>query len=139
MLERAETEDDLIEGIEAMLKVTSASDSEQLRNDMLKWLRRNVLPFRYPGHALPEVQNLLEKPQMLAETVKSWPKEWLAQGRTEGLAEGHRVSIFDVCRLRGLELSKKQRRVIEETYDHEQLREWLSRAIQAETPDDIFA
>ena len=87
---------------------------------------------------------------MLAETIKSWPKEWLAQGRAEGLAEGrtegkaeglaegHRVSIFDVCRLRGLKLSEEQRRIIEETYDHGLLREWLSKAIQAETADGIF-
>ena len=162
-LERADTKDDLIEGIEAMLRVTGASESEQLRNDMLKWLRRNVLPFRYPGHALPEAHNLLEKPQMLAETVKLWPKEWLAQGRAEGraegltegkakgkaegltegkaegLAEGHRVSILDVCQLRGLELSQRQRGMIEKTSNHEQLREWLSKAIQADTADDIFA
>ncbi|KXJ04639.1 Uncharacterized protein YjiP, partial [Exaiptasia diaphana] len=162
-LERAKTQDDLIKGIEAMLKVTSASGSEQLRSDMLKWLRRNVLPFRYPGQALPEAHHLLEKPQMLAETVKMWPKEWLAQGRAEGrvegrvegraegrtegrtegkaegLAEGHRVSIFDVCSLRGLELTQEQRRVIEEANDHAQLRAWLSKAIQADTADEIFA
>ena len=111
--------------------------------------------FSHKAMVEPEAHHLLEKPQMLGETVKMWPKEWLAQGRAEGrvegrtegraegkaegLAEGHRVSIFDVCSLRGLELTREQRRVIEETDDHAQLRAWLSKAIQADTADEIFA
>lgn len=145
-LERAETSEDLFEGLKSVLETTRAPNLRSLREDLIKWLRRNVLPIRFAGQAVPEVQNLLEAPQMLAETIKTWPEKWLKEGREQGRAEGRaeaaaeerRSSIFEVCSARGLELSESQRRRISDTWDLDQLRGWLIKAAAADCVDDIF-
>ena len=169
-LERAETSEDLFEGLKSVLETTRARNLRSLREDLIKWLHRNVLPIRFAGQDVPEVRNLLEAPQMLAETIKTWPEKWLKEGREQGRAEGkaegraegkaegraegkaegraegkaeaaaeeRQSSIFEVCSARGLELSESQRRRISDTRDLDQLRDWLIKAVAADSVDDIF-
>lgn len=138
-LERAETKDDLLKGLESVLATTQDPKMGPLRDDLRKWLRRNILPIRYPGRTLTEVRNLLETPQMLAETIKTWPQKWLKQGQAQGKAEGKQSSIFEICSARGLVLSESQRRRIENTQDLDQLRDWLIKTAAADSVDEIFS
>ncbi len=145
-LERAQTSEGLLGGLKSMFGTTRAPNLKSLREDLIKWVHRNVLPIRFAGQAVPEAQNLLEAPQMLAETIKTWPGKWLkegleqgkAEGRIEGAAEGRRNSILEVCSARGLVLSGSQRRRISDTRDLDQLRDWLIKAASADSADDIF-
>jgi flagellar biosynthesis/type III secretory pathway protein FliH len=52
-------------------------------------LRRVLLPARVPGANIPNVVELVEMKQMLAERVKTWTEEWRAQG----LAEGRKLGL----------------------------------------------
>jgi len=71
----------------------------EMRRDFAAWLRRVILPARFPGEAIPETGDLQEIDEMLAETVKTWPKQWLAQGREEGRQEGRQEGQREVLSL----------------------------------------
>ncbi len=65
------------------------------RRDMVTWIRRVILPVAFPGESFPELQDLKETQDMLAERVKQWPKQWMAEGRQEGLLEGKRRGFIE--------------------------------------------
>ncbi|MEP7766286.1 hypothetical protein, partial [Sanguibacter sp. 26GB23] len=59
-----------------------------LRRAFTEWLRRVLLPRRFPGARMPELQELQEVNTMLRERVKEWTREWREQGLAQGLEQG---------------------------------------------------
>lgn len=52
------------------------------------WLRRVLLPGRFPGLEWPEGLELSEDETMLAERVKEWTRVWREEGLRQGLDQG---------------------------------------------------
>ena len=84
-LEQARQNEDVLTGVRNLYQSTRGSSLEPLRSDMVKWLLRSLLPLRFPDQ---NPSDLLENQNMLAETVKEWTTQWLAEGREQGLIEG---------------------------------------------------
>ncbi|MFL5349621.1 MAG: hypothetical protein ACJ8AT_32905 [Hyalangium sp.] len=69
-------------------------------------------------------------------------REWLAQGRAEGLQEGRhegeRVALLEVLDARGLEVDDASRQRILACGEQEQLKLWLRRAATARSVRELF-
>ncbi len=61
------------------------------------------------------------------------------EGRQEGREEGCRSSILAVCKARQLSLTEEHRQRIEDCTDVDRLEAWLTRAVSADSADEIFA
>lgn len=70
-------------------------------------------------------------------------REWLAQGREEGLEKGRHESVlsdlFDVLDARGLEVDAASRQRILACHDLAQLKIWLRKAATADSVQELFA
>lgn len=82
-------------GLDQVRQVTAAllewlRDPEQagLRQAFGIWLSKVLLPTRLPGVRVPEVMDLKEVDEMLAERAIDWTLEWKQKGREEGREEG---------------------------------------------------
>ena len=62
----------------------------------------------------------------------------LEQGIQQGLGQGQQAALLQVCEAKGFALDPDQIRRIEECTDLEQLKMWLTEAVQADSVDDLF-
>jgi flagellar biosynthesis/type III secretory pathway protein FliH len=63
--------------------------SPDVRGSFTTWLKRVLLPSRFPDVSFPEIQDLQEIQTMgLAERVMEWTREWKEEGLQEGLQKG---------------------------------------------------
>jgi hypothetical protein len=89
---------------------------------------------RHVMEALMSTQ--LYEPQ--SDFVRRYVYQGRAEGRVEGRAEGEANALSAVLAARGLEVSDEVRARITACDDPDQLELWISRAVTAETVDDIF-
>lgn len=93
----------IVEVLTALIEWLQAPEQATLRRAFTEWLRRVLLPARLPGVELPQMQELSEVKDMLAERVKQWTEQWkqegLEQGRREGRQEGLQQERLLLCRL----------------------------------------
>lgn len=87
-LENSRTPADIEQVLDQLVRWLSAAEQGDLRRAFVVWLKRVLLPARAPGADLPNIIELQEMRDMLAERVKTWTEEWKAQGLTEGLRMG---------------------------------------------------
>ena len=148
-MEQARSNEDVFRGLEQILKTTGGSLMEPVRKDMLSWILRSLLPVRFPDRNLVELFDLMENPQMLAETVKEWPSQWLAQGHEQGLEEGREQGLEEgrehglrraVARQLQLKFGGPTSHFAErlESADETELLTWVERLVVAGTPEDVF-
>ena len=149
-LEQARTVDDLRHLVTELTDLLEGPDMKGPRRDMVTWLRRVILPVMFPGETFPELEELKETRDMLAERAKQWPQQWMAEGRQEGHREGLEEGLH-LGRVKGLretlklqlelkfgELSPEIAERLQGASDDDLLL-WLQRLLNAASTDDIFA
>ena len=87
-LENSRTAEDIQRILTHLLEWLQTPAQNNLRRDFTTWLRRVILPRRLPHVQLPQIQELQEMRNMLAETVQQWYAEAEAQGLQQGLQRG---------------------------------------------------
>lgn len=87
-LERSRTPADIERVLANLIDWFAASEQADLRLAFVVWLRRVLLPARVPGADIPNIIELQEMHDKLAERVKTWTEEWNVQGLAEGRQEG---------------------------------------------------
>jgi hypothetical protein len=87
-LERSRQPEDLRDAVAALADWLRAPEQNGLRRAFTVWIKRVLLPARLPGVVIPEIVDLQEVKNMLAERVVEWTKEWKQQGLQEGLLQG---------------------------------------------------
>ncbi len=70
--------------------------------------------------------------------VTSIEEEGIQKGRQEGILEERHAALLQVCEAKGFALDPDQIRRIEECMDLEQLKAWLTKAVQADSADQLF-
>jgi len=97
-LERSRTPKDLENAIALLIEWLgdTHAQTKALRRAFSTWIRRVILPHRFPGIAFGAVEELQEVKDMLAERVKEWTKEWKQQGLQQGSLQSTRDDILDV-------------------------------------------
>ena len=97
-LERSRTPKDLENAIALLIEWLgdTHAQTKALRRAFSTWIRRVILPHRFPGIAFEAVEELQEVKDMLAERVMEWTKEWEQQGLEKGSLQSTRDDILDV-------------------------------------------
>jgi hypothetical protein len=136
-VERSEDLEAIRRVIAAVKEMPLGAEGEEIRKDIARWLRQVVVPARLPGEELPEVNELEEVDEMLAERVKTWPKKWMAEGFEKGKQEGLReiVRLQLEQKFGALSLGDHQR-LAEAAQD--QLTRWAQRLLSATSPTEVF-
>jgi len=105
------------------------------------WLKRVLLPARVPGAEIPNVIELHEVRDMLAERVKTWTEEWkaegLAEGRREGLEQGEAKVLRRLLVRRFGELPAWVDSRLGEASEAE-LETWADRVLDAASLDEVI-
>ena len=65
-----------------------ATEQRDLRRAFTVWIKRVVLPARLPSIELPEMLDLNEVNNLLAERVRQWTEEWKTEGLQAGMQQG---------------------------------------------------
>ncbi len=86
-LERSRTPADIERVLSNLIDWLAAPEQTDLRRAFVVWLKRVLLPARVPGADIPNIIELQEMHDMLAERVKTWTEDWKAEGRQEGEAK----------------------------------------------------
>ena len=116
-----------------------------LRRDIATWVQRVVLRRHAPDGDFPEVAELREVSNMLAERVAEWEREWKEEGRKEGMRQGERQGIqageasvlMRLLQRRFGPLSDEQQATIQST-DADTLLLWSDRVLTARTLDEVM-
>ncbi len=135
-------------GIEYLLRVVRELKTwlkhrryRALRDDLTTWLTKTVFAARAPDIDVPELSDLDEVETYLETNMQTWPEQWEARGRKEGVRVGRKEGEAAVL-LRQITLKfGPPKRTLEtriKSADSDQLLEWAERVLGAETLDDIF-
>ena len=86
-LEQSRTPEDLLRVAGRLVEWLRDSDDDELKRAFTDWVRRLAGHFT-PGDAQPAAVRTLEGVRMtLEERVAEWPKQWLQEGREQGIRE----------------------------------------------------
>jgi predicted transposase YdaD len=143
--------------VECLIGWLRDDGQRELRRSFTLWLNRVFLARRLPGVDIPEMAELEEVRNMLAEKVQEWTEQWkqqglqegreqgLEEGLKEGLKEGLQKGIRDgeaTLLLRQLEMKfgRLDARTIERVRaaSSEVLLDWGGRLIDAQRLEDVL-
>jgi hypothetical protein len=110
---------------------------EGFRKSVHTWLTRVMLPARFPGLQVPEVQSLKEINAMLAERVMEWTREWKEEGRQEGRQEGSHDILLSLMEERFGTVPEEIRRYVEGIHDAGELKALGKRLLSASSLADL--
>lgn len=161
LLERSHTPEDMLQGLERVLRWLDAEAQRPLRRAFAIWVQRALLRERLPGQTFAELNELHEVRDMLSERVKDWTEQWkrdgmaagmkkgLAQGMAQGMAQGLSQGLSQgrqegeaallqrlLTRRFGPLPEAAQQRLA--TADAETLLVWGERVLEARTLDDVW-
>jgi hypothetical protein len=92
-LEGSAGSEPLVRALALALRAVREPGYAGAREGFLTWLRRVLLPGRFPGLEFPQGLDLSEDEAMLAERVKEWTRVWRGEGLEQGLAAERRLLL----------------------------------------------
>jgi len=87
-LEQSRSPQDVVRLVTALRRWLPKRGAEELRRAFVDWIRQIAGALAPPGATLPAIRTLEEASMTLLERVAEWPKQWLQEGRAQGVAEG---------------------------------------------------
>lgn len=149
LLERSRVPADLVRGLDMLLHRLDPREQRSLRRAFAAWMRRVLLPSRFPGQDFPEVTELEEVRNMLSERVQEWTHQWKQQGLDEGKREGIKEGIKEglqlgeakiLLHLLTLKFGSPSEFVQEKIRgaNEETLMIWSERVLRAESCEEVF-
>jgi len=140
-LENSQVPEEMRNALKPLIQWLYAPEQASLRRAFTVWIKRVLIPARLPGVSLPEIADLNEVDNMLAERVQEWTQQWKAEGREEGREEGRKEGEITLLtrllesRFGPLDETVKGRL---EGADAEQLLRWGERVLVAKTLETVF-
>ena len=86
-LEQSRAPQDVVRTVKALQRWLPQRGAEELRRAFVDWIEQIAGALALPGATLPAVRTLEETSMTLVERVAEWPKQWLREGREQGIAE----------------------------------------------------
>ncbi len=145
---------DVVSGVFLMEQVDSLSelevilneieglvDDEELEQDIALLVSSVVGKLALEGEKIPRLRSLQEVRDMLEERVARWPKQWLEQGRQEGLETGYRKGRVKVLRDQASHRFGELPKWAVERFDRadvDALDRWSFRLLDARRLEDVF-
>ncbi len=99
--------------------------------------KRVLLPDQLPKLKLPEITDLSEIDNMLAERVQEWTQQWKAESLEEGRKEGEMTFLIRMLEKRFGPIDETTKAKLEAA-DPEQLQLWGERLLVVESLEAIF-
>ena len=87
-LEQSRSQRDVERAVLALVRWLPRRGAEELRRGFLDWVRQIIRRQAPAGATVPAIRTLEEASMSLVERVAEWPKQWLQEGREQGIAEG---------------------------------------------------
>ena len=87
-LEQSRSPQDVMRAVKALQRWLPQRGAEELRRAFADWLHQMAERMAPPGALVPAIRTLEEASMTLVERVAEWPKQWLREGREQGVAEG---------------------------------------------------
>lgn len=153
-LEQSQGLDEIRRIISTLIEVLDDPELQDLRKDLTTFTHRAILPTRFPGEKIPELQDLQETQIMLAERAATWPDQWMAEGYNQGLQEGRKQGVqegrdsglLEGQRLALVALAETKFGVLKPNHTDliakasaEQLSQWLTTILTATKPEDLLS
>jgi predicted transposase/invertase (TIGR01784 family) len=88
LLERSQAPAEMLRALDLVLRWLDAGEQRSLRRAFAIWVQRALLRNRLAGQTFPELDELSEVRDMLAERVKEWTEQWKREGLEQGWKEG---------------------------------------------------
>jgi predicted transposase YdaD len=135
--------------VDALARRLQGAGKGPLRRAFARWLHKVLLPKRFPGVEIPEMESLEDAQTMLRQRVIEWDRrveelkeaglrEGLQEGRRKGLQEGRRELLLRLMERKFGTVDPAARRRIEDAEDR-QLLAWGENLLTADTLEDVFA
>jgi hypothetical protein len=135
-LEKSQGEEEVVRGMAEMAaRLVEASD-EGLRRSVEIWLKRVLLPTRFPGLHVPEAGDLQEIQAMLAERALEWTRQWKEEGRQEGVHSLQQVVLSQLEQRFGL-VPEEVRQRVEGLHDLDALTGLAKRILLVSSFDEL--
>ncbi len=160
-LEQSRTPAEIEEVVAQLDRLLDPEEDASLRRAFAVWLQRVLVPHKFADMDRPQIESLEEFRTVLEETVKSWPRQWMAEGfekgrakglqeglqegRVKGLQEGHDRGRRKEAQKILLRLMKRKfgpsspidrRRIVDASLA--ELERWTDRLITASSPAEVF-
>ena len=87
-LEQSRSPEDVVRAVQALRRWLPKRGAEELRRAFVDWVRQIAGRLAPAGASLVPVRTLEEASMTLVERVAEWPKQWLQEGREQGIEEG---------------------------------------------------
>ncbi len=94
-LEQSRSPQDVMRAVKTLRRWLSRRDAEELQRAFVDWLRQMAERMAPPGAMVPAIRALEEASMTLVERVVEWPKQWLREGREQGVAEGRAQEVAE--------------------------------------------
>ena len=99
-LEKARGTAGLRAALQALLDLLQAPEDDDLTRVLVTWLHQGLrVAGRLPAGERGPLAQLQEMHTMLEENVRAWTREWLEQGRAQGIEQGRNEERALLCRL----------------------------------------
>jgi len=132
-LEKSQYPEDIRTVVKSLIDWLKSPEQASIRRAFTVWIHRVLLPVRMPGREVPQVNDLLEVENMLAERVKEWTKEWKEEGVHDGTAQVLSRLLSSKFGPLSPEVESRLKNA-----DQEQLLQWSERILTASSPGDVF-
>jgi len=114
---------------------------DSLRRALAVWLNRVVIRKLVPGENIPELTDLQEIDNMLAERVEQWTRKWESagrqKGRQEGCQEGESKLLLRLIQKRFSDIPAWAKARIDAASEA-QLEQWAENILDASTLEEVF-
>ena len=87
-LEQSRSPQDVMRAVTALQRWLPSRGAEELQRAFADWLSQIAKRMAPRGALVPAIRTLEEASMTLVERVAEWPKQWLREGREQGVAEG---------------------------------------------------
>ena len=133
-LEQSRSPEAVVRVVRALQRWLPNRGAEELQRAFVDWLRQIAVRLAPAGASVPPVRTLEEASMTLVERVAEWPKQWLREGRAQGVAEGREQG-----RAQGVAEGREQGRTQGLTQGVDQQRALLCRQAAARFDADTAA
>ena len=96
-LEQCRTPEEMQRAVQALQRWLPRRGAEELWRGFMDWVRQIAERLVPAGETVPLVRTL-EESMSLVERVAEWPKQWLQEGREQGIAQGVGQQRSLLCR-----------------------------------------
>lgn len=120
-----------------LAKQLKNKEHDSLRRAITVWINRIVLKKMGSEESIPEMTDLQEIDNMLAERVEQWTENWKQQGLEQGLQQGEGKILVRLLEKRFGSVTDHIKEKITDATE-EQLEQWADNILDAKKLDDVF-